>query len=307
MLYDRPSPPYKPINLHAWQQEMRLRLDGWFNSVPARKTAVGTEKIVIETIELTYKVGLVDLYRSTPNISTPTEAQHFEAATAAAEVIKLYRNFLSEHKLTIYWLAVQCLYTAGETLLSGYVNTSAVRGCFSFRDLQALVQTCSSTLWGLAEHFPAGVGKRDAFDVLSTEILADLGKRSMVLDGREDVNLGDDQRISGRSSGSLIENGRPCLSVSAGSTSLLDQQQASLLLSLSTTRPAHQPVPDFIAADNETRIQSQDPFHASWEPDSMAHIFPPGPALVRYDIPDDLSMMWEDTDGFGATFNPTWV
>jgi hypothetical protein len=285
---------------------MRLRLDGWFKSVPARRSAVGTEKTVIETIELTYKVGLVDLYRSTPNIPTPTEAQHLESATAAADVIKLYRHFLSEHKLTIYWLAVQCLYAAGETFLSGYVNTSAVRDCFSFRDLQTLVQTCSSTLWGLVEHFPAGVGKRDAFDVLSTEILADLGKRSMVLNGREDVNLEDDQRIGGRHSGNLTGNGRSFLSVNAGPSSLLDQQQASLLLSLSTTRPSHQPdIPDLLATDNESRIQSQD--CTSWEPDSMAHIFASGPALVPYDIPEDLSMIWEETDGFGATFNPTWV
>ncbi|KAH8169004.1 fungal specific transcription factor domain-containing protein [Sarocladium implicatum] len=309
ILYDRAPTPFKPIDLHQWQQEMRLRLDGWYNSIPARKNASGMKKTVISTFELTYKVGLVDLYRSTPNIAAPSAAQHLEAAVASAQVIRLYKDFLIEHKLTIWWLAVQCLFTAGEALLSGYVHTATVRERLSFRELQTLVQTCSSTLWGITEHFPAGIGKRDAFDTLSTEILADLGKRSMVVDGREDVDLGNEQDAVRDHQAVLSGPSQPLSDPVSESNSLLDQQQASLLLSLSNVRPFNtQGLGELSGPGHEpSTMQPPDSFQPSWGADSMAHVYDPDPTLVRYDNVDDLSMLWGGTDGFDDTLTPTWI
>ena len=308
ILYDRAPRPYKPIDLDQWQHEMRLRLDGWYNSVPARKNASGMKKTVIETFELTYKVGVLDLYRSTPNISAPSAAQHFEAAMAAAQVIELYKDFLVEHKLTIWWLAIQCLSTAGEALLSGYVHTGTVRERLSFRDLQTLVQTCSSTLWGITEHFPAGIGKRDAFDTLSAEILADLGKRSMVIDGREDVDLGNEHAVANDHSSAFAGHSQTLSDTLAEPSTSLDQQQASLLLSLSGVRPFHpQGMPELPVSASEPSMQPPESFPASWSTDNMAHVYDPDPTLVRYDNVDDLSMLWGGADGFDDTFTPTWI
>ncbi|KEF57357.1 uncharacterized protein A1O9_05274 [Exophiala aquamarina CBS 119918] len=91
-------------------------------------------------------------------------------------MIKLYRQFFRDHRLTIYWQAVENLSSAGTALMSSYVTSSRVREQLDLRSLESLVNTCSSVLWGMVEHFPDFKGKRDAFDINASKVLADLAQ-----------------------------------------------------------------------------------------------------------------------------------
>ncbi|KAJ9155239.1 Positive regulator of purine utilization [Pleurostoma richardsiae] len=175
VLFQAPSPPYQPIDLERWQQEMQGRLEAWYKDSPLAENLSSLEKGVTETFEVNYHNAVFYLYRPCPNIPTPSSPQLVAMTQAATNMIRLYRQFFREHKLNIYWQAVENLYSAGTALMYAYGHSSKVRELLTFRSLESLVHTCSSALWGMVERFPAFKGRRDAFDLAASRILADLG------------------------------------------------------------------------------------------------------------------------------------
>ncbi|KAJ3542738.1 hypothetical protein NM208_g3939 [Fusarium decemcellulare] len=153
-LCNSPSPPYCSIDLVEWQRCMHRRIDEWLLNTPKENLSVA-EKSVTDTFQLTYHTALFYLYRPSPNIPNSSDSQ-------------------SVAMLTIYWHAVENLSSAGIALLYGYAQSAQVRHSIPFQSIESLAQTCSSVLWGMVEHFPAFQGKRDAFDIVASEVLADL-------------------------------------------------------------------------------------------------------------------------------------
>ncbi len=174
MLYERRYPAYDPVNLIQWQEHMAERIRTWLANTPSSKNSDTDEKRVLENFELTFHRGLFYLYHPSLNIPTPSEQALVTLADAATNMIQLYRRFFPERRLTIYWQAVENLYAAGTGLMYSYVNSSQVQASLSLRSLESLVHSCSSVLWGMVEHFPDFKGRRDAFDLAASKVLADL-------------------------------------------------------------------------------------------------------------------------------------
>ncbi|PLB51406.1 hypothetical protein P170DRAFT_433416 [Aspergillus steynii IBT 23096] len=173
-LYERPPPQCAPVDLSRWQRQMHRQIDLWYQTTPADENFNDIEKGVVKTLEVTYHTALLFLYRPSPNIPSPSSAQLLAMSHAAADMIQLYRQFFRERLLTIYWLAVENVYSAGISLLFGYAHSGQVREQMTLRFLEARVHTCSCVLWGMVEHFPAFQGKRDAFDLAASKVLDNL-------------------------------------------------------------------------------------------------------------------------------------
>ncbi|EXJ83581.1 hypothetical protein A1O1_07204 [Capronia coronata CBS 617.96] len=182
VLYEKPPAPlaYIPVDLSVWQQQMCHRLQSWYNDTPRPETLTHREHKNLENFEVTYYAALLYLYQPSLNIPTPSEQGLLALADAASNTIQLYRRFFTKHQLTIYWLAVETLFSAGTALMYAYVKSHSVQERITFRHLESLVRTCSSVLWGMVEHFPNFRGKRDAFDLVVSRTLADLSSRSSV-------------------------------------------------------------------------------------------------------------------------------
>lgn len=179
VLYEKPPAPsaYVPVDPNVWQRQMHQRIQSWYSDTPRAETLTHREYKNLENFEVTYHTALLYLYHPSLSIPTPSETGMLALTDAASNMIRLYRRFFTKHQLTIYWLAVENLFSAGTALLYGYVKSPAVQERITFRNLESLVHTCSSVLWGMVEHFPAFEGKRDAFDLVVSRTLADLGSR----------------------------------------------------------------------------------------------------------------------------------
>lgn len=174
VLYQKPPPGYASIDLDQWQQRMAAKINTWYAEMPWAPAFEPNEKRIIENFDLTYYRALLYLYHPAPNQPFLSDASWLHVTDAATNMIKLYRRFFDERRLTIYWQAVEGLSTAGSALLTGFTESPAVRAQLTLQSLRDLIQTCSSVLWAMVEHFPAFKPKRDAFDQLATKVLASL-------------------------------------------------------------------------------------------------------------------------------------
>lgn len=178
VLHEKPPPPYTPINLEAWQRGTEERIHLWYRNKPRHSSMSEFENGIVDTFDVTYETALFYLFRPSPNIPEPTGPQLAKMASSAAKMITLYRRFFCSRQLTIYWQAMENLYSAGTCLMFGYVQSQEVQGFLSYSDLESLVRICSSVLWGMAERFPSFQGRRDAFDKIASKTLADLNSHS---------------------------------------------------------------------------------------------------------------------------------
>jgi hypothetical protein len=174
VLNDTHSSFASKADLTKWQHGMHERIQQWFEATPSCAKSDKTEKRVLENFELTYYRLLFYLYHPAKNITKPSHPALLELSDAARNMIQLYRRFLPERRLTIYWQAIENLHAAGTGLLYAFVHCPLVQDRIPVRTLETLIYTCSSTLFGLVEHFPAMAGKRDAFDLLASKVLADI-------------------------------------------------------------------------------------------------------------------------------------
>lgn len=185
ILYERQYPAYHPLDLCQWQQYMHGRIQEWYDTIPRINTVTNYIRRDLENFELTYHRALLYLYHPSLSIPNPPESALVAIMEAATRMIQLYRQFFCEHRLTIYWQAVENLSSAGTALIFSYVNSSEVQKSLNLRSLETLVHTCSSVLWGMVEHFPAFKGKRDVFDLIASKTLADLAANSTLADREE--------------------------------------------------------------------------------------------------------------------------
>ncbi|KAK5063052.1 hypothetical protein LTR84_005128 [Exophiala bonariae] len=174
VLNEKPFPIRAPGDLSQWQSAMHRRIQTWYEDTP-RNDDVGTrERRILENFELTFHRALFYLYQPSLNIPEPPEMSLLLMAEAAIKMIELYRQFFRDHRLTIYWQAVENLSSAGTALMFSYVSSPRVQERLTLRSLESLINICSSVLWGMVEHFPDFKGKRDAFDLTASKVLADL-------------------------------------------------------------------------------------------------------------------------------------
>ncbi|RSM06614.1 hypothetical protein CDV31_009043 [Fusarium ambrosium] len=186
-LHQTPFLPTDPLNLNSWQQQMHAKIETWYQTAPQGPDFTNMEKEVVETFEVTYNTALFHLYRPSLNIPVPSGPQLLIMTQAATKMIHLYRRFFRQHKLTIYWQAVENVSSAGLALLLGFIQSPEVRETTTLYTLNSMVHLCSSVLWGMVEHFPSLRGKRDAFDAASTTVLADLNEGRAMSD--QHINL----------------------------------------------------------------------------------------------------------------------
>ncbi|KAI1627966.1 fungal-specific transcription factor domain-containing protein [Exophiala viscosa] len=166
---------YIPVDLDKWQHQMHERIKSWYADTPSRQSLTHREERYIENLEVTYYAALFYLYRPSPNVPNPSKELLMALADATMNMIRLYRLFFTKKQLTIYWLAVDNLFSAGTALIYAYVNSTLVQERITLRNLESMMHTCSSVLWGMVEHFPNFGDKRDRFDALASKTLKDLG------------------------------------------------------------------------------------------------------------------------------------
>jgi hypothetical protein len=195
VLYERAFPVRAAEDLSQWQTHMHSRIQGWYEDTPRDDNVTNRERRILENFELTFHRALFFLYHPSLNIPEPTESSLLTMTDAAIKMIELYRQFFRDHRLTIYWQAVENLSSAGTALMFSYVASPRVRERLSLRSLESLVNTCSSVLWGMVEHFPDFKGKRDAFDITVTKVLTDLSSSSQPIDAIRANTPIDDQYI----------------------------------------------------------------------------------------------------------------
>lgn len=177
VLYER-SPAasaYMPVDLDHWQHQMHQRIQSWYADTPRRETLSHCDERSIENLEVNYYAALFYLYRPSPNVRYPSKEHLRALADAAMNMIRLYRLFFTKKQLTLYWMAVDNLFSAGTALMYAYVNSPLVQERITLQSLESSVHTCSSVLWGMVEHFPDFRGKRDRFDAMASTTLKDLG------------------------------------------------------------------------------------------------------------------------------------
>lgn len=179
VLYQKVPPGYVPIDLNQWQQRMAAKINTWYAEAPWAPAFEPNEKRIIENFDLTYYRALFYLYQPAPNQPVLSDDSWLHVMDAASHMIKLYRRFFDERRLTIYWQAVEGLSTAGSALLTGFTESSAVRAQLTLQSLRDLIQVCSSVLWAMVEHFPAFKTKRDSFDQFASKVLAGLSSGDM--------------------------------------------------------------------------------------------------------------------------------
>ena len=167
---------------------MHHRIQRWYEATPRIETLTQNERRNLQNFEVTYHSAFFYLYHPSLNIPYPSEAGLLALTDAATNMIQLYRRFFNQRHLTIYWQAVENVFSAGTALIYAYVNSSTVQERVTLRDLESLVHTCSSVLWGMVEHFPDLKGKRDAFDLVVSRTLADLRDSSSDT-GRAETSL----------------------------------------------------------------------------------------------------------------------
>jgi hypothetical protein len=203
VLQQRPPPGYSPVDLVTWRSTMHQRIRAWFKGVPRAPSPSDYERKVIENFGLTYYRALLYLYEASAEHIDYADATSLVVADAVTQIIPLYRKFFHERRLTIYWQAIENLSAAGVALLRRYSRSTAVRNTITMADLQKHVQTCSSLLWAMVEHFPRFRDKRDSFDDISAQIMASItsegDSRQSALESNKDVSIGDDIGITGAS------------------------------------------------------------------------------------------------------------
>lgn len=192
VLYETAFPVHATGDLSQWQAHMHSRIQAWYEDTPRDDNVSNRERRILENFELTFHRALFFLYHPSLNIPEPPEASLLSMTDAAIKMIELYRQFFRDHRLTIYWQAVENLSSAGTALMFSYVASPRVRDRLSLRSLESLVNICSSVLWGMVEHFPDFKGKRDAFDITASKVLADLSPSSQSSDaGRANAPTND--------------------------------------------------------------------------------------------------------------------
>lgn len=208
ILYEKPFPIRASADLSQWQNHMHRRIQDWYEATPRHEGFRPREQRILENFELTFHRALFFLYHPSLNIPEPPEASIISMTDAAVKMIELYRQFFRDHRLTIYWQAVENLSSAGNALMFSYVSSPRVQERLSLRSLESLINTCSSVLWGMVEHFPDFKGKRDAFDLTASKVLADLQSigtmQASARSNDEYIDFAPDARYSPLSSPSRI-------------------------------------------------------------------------------------------------------
>jgi hypothetical protein len=226
------------MDFDEWQQRMYNRIQEWYNNIPRSNSQTDLEQKIIGNFELTLHRALLYLYQPSLNIPTPSESSLVKIADAATNMIQLYRQFFREHRLTIYWQAVENLSSAGTALMFSYVNSPQVQELLTLCSLESLVHMCSSVLWGMVEHFPAFKGKRDAFDITASEILADLNTSSAATNATERLFMWDNTS-PGEHRGHQIDAGHTASAVRQSGQQVLPRaDSAGLPLFLASTAAA---------------------------------------------------------------------
>jgi hypothetical protein len=258
MLYQKTPLGYEPIDLLQWRESMHRQIQTWYDSIPRAAFPSGQEKRVVENFDLTYHRALLYLYHPSPNIPAQDNTAALSLSQAAMHTIQLYRTFFDERRLTIYWQAVENLSFAGLALLYSYSCSVEVRDRIQVNDLQNLVHTSSSVLWGMVEHFPAFRNKRDLFDSVSSTILAELAADPPIIQGPGFSHL---QSLVGNITCSNAHQlPRGADNGHSGIDNLLMEGQADTLLQPATTtanvesagKTADPPTPSYLEFENSS-------------------------------------------------------
>lgn len=251
ILNERHPPNYALTDINAWQQHMYGRIQEWYGALPHASTLPPLQRKSLEAFELTLHRAIFYLYHPSLHIPEPSEDALLALADAATHMIQLYHRFFRDHRLTIYWQAVENLFSAGNALLFTYVRSVSVRNRTSLRSLELLVRTCSSVLWGMVEHFPDFQGRRDAFDLTASQVLADINSSSTTVGNTSQSHV----------TNSYYDLGQQNLVGSDDSIAYLRPEQRSSTLEPDDTTTNRLPVPEGFPNDkNSLPTEDTDPF-----------------------------------------------
>ncbi|KAK7216703.1 hypothetical protein V2G26_004706 [Clonostachys chloroleuca] len=275
MLYENLPSGHLSANLHEWQKDMDRRLHQWYGEVPRSETLNRYEKTDVENFELSMQRALLLLYQPSPNMPDPPDPTLLVISNIASKLIQICRRYFHEYRLTIYWQAVERLSSAGTALIYSYVNSSQVRDSTPLTQLESLLSTCSSVLWGMVEHFPAFKNKRDAFDILASKTLADLSS--------------DQTKVLGDSSKQLEQDQQPAVSWA---------RQRNHYYPGTTTSNTHPVVPN-------------DPSHTTDSPQSGRNVGTLDTQLSDVALDGDETLFrlsdWQAVSDSSDVFAPAWI
>lgn len=159
---------YPRVNYSAWLQDIRPRLEEWYNTIPQPSKAHPSsifacqaywDGIYNNTILLLYRPNSIVLHSSTEALIS------FEASCKLITSIKTLQR---EGKIDIMWKWVYHLFMAGLAVIYGVWQSKEIRDRNFVRRSLSSLQSCASTLSAMSETFPGASGCRDTFDTLSS-------------------------------------------------------------------------------------------------------------------------------------------
>ena len=159
---------YPRVSYSAWLQDIRPRLEEWYNTVPQPSKAHPSsifacqsywDGIYNNTILLLYRPNSIVLHSSTEVLIS------FEASCKLITSIKTLQR---EGKIDIMWKWVYHLFMAGLAVIYGVWQSKEIRDRNFVRRSLSSLQSCVSTLSAMSETFPGASGCRDTFDTLSS-------------------------------------------------------------------------------------------------------------------------------------------
>jgi hypothetical protein len=159
---------YPRVNYSAWIQDIRPRLEEWYNTVPQPSKAHPSsifscqcywDGIYNNTILLLYRPNSIVLHSSTELLIS------FEAS---CKLITSIKSLKREGKIDIMWKWVYHLFMAGLGVIYGVWQSKEIRDRTFVRKSLSSLQSCASTLSAMSETFPGASGCRDTFDTLSS-------------------------------------------------------------------------------------------------------------------------------------------
>ncbi|GAM85964.1 hypothetical protein ANO11243_039740 [Dothideomycetidae sp. 11243] len=178
ILREKTPTAYPTIDYYQWQKSMHERLQHWYEQV-SQVVDVPDDFEMPTRFELTFQRALLYLYRPSPMLPDPSDRAMIELEECSVRVIILYKEYFRGNRIHLFWQAADNIFDAGTALLFAYANSEGVRHGLEFNELANLILSASNLLWALVERFPALTGKRDAFEVIASSAMSELGSKGI--------------------------------------------------------------------------------------------------------------------------------
>ena len=163
VLHQKPPLASKTFDHRSWRDDMRQRLYDWRSIVPLHPNP--SQLAPMEIFDGCLYNSLLHLYSPSRHMPSVSSEDLGFLVGYAQESIEAYRSSFRDGKLRFYWRTVHNLFRSGVTLIYCLKNWPQGRN-LDAGSVYASLNSCSSVLWGMVEHYPLGKPCRDTFETL---------------------------------------------------------------------------------------------------------------------------------------------